>query len=297
VRLLVTGAHGQLGRELIGVLGASAHHVVGVTHPECDVASPESIARIMERVRPDVVINCAAWSNVDAAEQHRDEAFAVNATGPRLLALECARRDALLCHISTDYVFDGAASSPYREDAAVHPLGVYGASKAAGEDEVRAVSPHHQIVRTAWLYGQEGPNFVLTMVRLARERGELRVVADQRGAPTWTGHLAPALARLVQLGATGTFHLTNGGDTTWHGFARAIVAAAGLTVPVVAITTDEYPTPAQRPPYAVLDNAAWRRLGNPPLPYWGDGLREYLRRRGLLSHGAADLDTDSGAAS
>ena len=296
MRVLVTGARGQLGRELTTHLQESAHQVVGAMHAECDLTSPESIARIMEKVRPDVVINCAAWTNVDAAEQHRDEAFAVNDAGPRFLALECARRGSLLCHLSTDYVFDGAATSPYSEDAVLHPLGVYGASKAAGEDEVRSVSPHHQIVRTAWLYGQSGPNFVLTMVRLARERGELRVVADQHGSPTWTGHLAPAVMRLVELGATGTFHLTNSGDTSWHGFASAIVADGGLAVPVVALTTDEYPTAAPRPAYAVLDNGGWRRLGNPPLPHWRDGLREYLRRRGLLSQAVASVDTDTGAA-
>ena len=283
MRLLVTGAHGQLGRELAGFLNDTVHDVVGVTHGECDITSPGSIAGTMEHVRPDAVINCAAWTRVDAAEHEREAAFAVNATGPRLLAVECARRGVLLCQISTDYVFDGAAASPYREDAETHPLGVYGASKAAGEAHVRNVAPRHQIVRTAWLYGQDGPNFVLTMLRLAREVGELRVVADQFGAPTWTGHLAPALVRLVELGDTGTFHLTNSGETTWHGFAGAIVADAGIAVPVVAIETDEFPTPAPRPPYAVLDNAAWRRLGNAPLPHWRDGLREYLRRRGIAA--------------
>jgi len=293
VRLLITGARGQLGRELTMLLQDSAHQVVGVTHADCDITSPRAVARVMEQVHPDAVINCAAWTGVDAAEDHRDVAFAVNAAGARVLAVECERRGSLLCHISTDYVFDGTATSPYREDAAPHPLGVYGASKAAGEAEVRAVSPRHQIVRTAWLYGQDGPNFVLTMVRLARERGELRVVADQRGAPTWTGHLAPALVQLVERGSPGTFHLTNSGDTTWHGFATAIVADAGLDVPVVAITTVEYPTPAPRPAYAVLDNAEWRRLGNGALPHWREGLREYLRRRGLSSRSAVSVDTEA----
>jgi dTDP-4-dehydrorhamnose reductase len=279
VRILVTGAHGQLGRELLAVLSNSAHEVIGVGHADCDVTSAGSVARVMAATRPDSVINCAAWTGVDAAETHRDAAYAVNATGADLLARECDRRGALLCHMSTDYVFDGAATAPYPEDAPVHPLGVYGASKAAGEAAVRTVSPRHQIVRTAWLYGQDGPNFVLTMLRLARERGELRVVADQRGTPTWTGHLAPALARLVELGVTGTFHLTNGGDTTWHGFARAIVDDASLDAPVAAISTADYPTPAPRPRYAVLGNDAWLRLGQAPLPPWRDGLREYLRQR------------------
>lgn len=290
MRILVTGARGQLGRELIGFLGKSTHEFVGVTHADCDVTSARSIARTMAEVSPDAVINCAAWTKVDAAETERDATFAVNAAGPGLLASECARRESLLCHISTDYVFDGIATTPYREDAVTHPLSVYGASKLAGEVAVRAVAPRHQIVRTAWLYGQDGPNFVLTMLRLARERDELRVVADQHGAPTWTGHLAPTLVHLVELGvegATGTFHLTNSGVTTWHGFAEAIVSDAGFPVPVVAITTPEYPTPAPRPRYAVLENAAWRHLGNPPLPPWRDGLRGYLRRRSVLAEASA----------
>lgn len=273
MRVLVVGAGGQLGRELVG-LGAT-----GLTRAECDIAQTGAAARALDEHRPEAVVNCAAWTRVDAAEQERGAAFRANADGPALLAQVCNRAGVLLLHVSTDYVFDGTATSPIPEDAPTHPLGVYGESKLAGEEAVRAAASLHQIVRTSWLYGQDGPNFVLTMLRLGAEREELRVVADQRGAPTWTGHLAPALLRLLEHGAPGTYHLTNSGETTWCDFARAIMAAAGLRARVEPTTTAEYGAPAPRPAYSVLDNAAWRSLGEAPLPGWNEGLAAYLRRR------------------
>lgn len=275
MRVLVLGAGGQLGRELVGLGG----DVVGLSRAECDIAVPGAAARALDAHRPDAVINCAAWTRVDAAESEREAAFRANAEGPRLLAEAFAARDALLAHISTDYVFDGTATSPIAEDAPTRPLGVYGESKLAGEVAVREAAARHQVVRTSWLYGQDGPNFVLTMLRLGAEREVLRVVADQRGAPTWTGHVAPALLRLVELGTSGTYHLTNAGETTWCEFARAIMSAAGLGARVEPTTTAEYGAPAPRPAYSVLDNRAWRALGEAPLPDWRDGLRAYLQSR------------------
>jgi dTDP-4-dehydrorhamnose reductase len=181
-----------------------------------------------------------------------------------------------LCHISTDFVFDGEGEAPLDEWAPVHPLSVYGASKLAGEEEVRALCADHRIVRTAWLFGRDGPNFVLTMLRLARERPELRVVADQSGSPTWTGHLAPAVVRLLEVGTPGTYHLTASGVATRHEWAATVVACAGLETPVVPVTSDEFPLPARRPRAAVLDNRAWRLLGEAPLPDWREGVRRYL---------------------
>jgi dTDP-4-dehydrorhamnose reductase len=275
VRVLVVGAGGQLGRELTG-LTRHAHQVIGLTRAQCDITSVDAAVLALREHAPDAVINCAAWTKVDAAETEQDAAFRANAVGPRVLAQACEAAGVLLCHISTDYVFDGTATSPIPETARTNPLGVYGASKLAGEDAIREVTPQHQIVRTSWLYGQQGPNFVLTMLRLGAEREELRVVCDQRGAPTWTGHLAPALLRLVELGVPGTYHLSNAGETTWDAFAAAIMAAAGLRARITPITTAEYGAPAPRPGYSVLDNAAWRALGEPPLPHWQDGLRAYL---------------------
>ena len=279
MRIEVVGSRGQLGRELLRTLARTSHQASGHDVESVDIRDPGSVAALLDDVRPDAVINCAAWTRVDAAETEEAAANGVNADGPRVLAEGCRSRGILLCHLSTDYVFDGTATEPIDEAAAPHPQSAYGRGKLAGEAAVRAALPSHQIVRTAWLYGQEGPNFVLTMLRLARERGALRVVADQWGSPTWTGHLAPALVRLVERGTPGTYHLTNSGSTSWHGFAQAIVEEAGLSVPVEPIGTADYPTPAPRPAYSVLANRAWERLGEAPLPPWLDGLRGYLAQR------------------
>jgi dTDP-4-dehydrorhamnose reductase len=178
--------------------------------------------------------------------------------------------------VSTDYVFDGTATAPIPETEVPAPRSAYGRTKWHGEVAVRESCPDHVIVRTSWLYGRQGPNFVLTMLRLASERPQLRVVADQQGAPTWTGHLAPAMLRLLEIGPPGTYHLTNSGVTTWYGLAVAAIRARGLDTEVVPITTAEYPTPTERPAYSVLDNRAWRELGETPLPEWEVGLDAYL---------------------
>ncbi len=279
MRILVTGAGGQLGRELVDAARTAGHEPVAADRARCDISDPGAARRLLAECGPDAVVNCAAWTNVDGAEGAVDDAYRANALGPRLLAAACAAARVRLCHLSTDFVFDGETETPLDEWAQVRPVSVYGASKLAGEREVRALCPDHQIVRTAWVFGQDGPNFVLTVLRLAGQRSELRVVADQHGSPTWTGHLAPALLRLVELGVPGTFHLTGGGETSRHGLAQAVVEAAGLTVPVIPVGTDEFPLPARRPRRAVLDNRAWRLLGEPPLPDWREGVRGYLAGR------------------
>jgi dTDP-4-dehydrorhamnose reductase len=275
MRVLVVGGGGQLGREL-SALHNAARPIIALSHAECDIAVPGDAARALTDHRPDVVVNCAAYTRVDAAEAEPEVAYRNNAHGPELLAQACQAHRVGLVHMSTDYVFDGTATEPIDEMARTNPLGVYGASKFAGEQAVRAHCAHHQIVRTAWLYGQDGPNFVLTMLRLGAERDEVRVVADQRGAPTWTGHLAPALLRLAERGAPGTYHLTNSGETTWHALAEAVMRGAGLACRVVPISTAEYGAPAPRPAYSVLDDRAWQLLGEAPLPPWQEGLEAYL---------------------
>jgi dTDP-4-dehydrorhamnose reductase len=286
MRILVTGARGQLGSELLALAGSTPHQLTGAGTAECDLRSPASVDAALRRTRPDAVINCAAWTKVDLAESHREDAFSVNADGAAHLARACATTGSLLCQISTDYVFRGDQDAALDETVEPFPLGVYGASKLAGERAVQAILPYrHVIVRTAWLYGREGPNFVLTMLRLAREQRRLRVVADQTGTPTWTGHLAPAILRLLELDPQGIFHLTASGSTTWHGFAQAIVHEAGLGgVVVEPLTTADYPTAAQRPRFSLLDNRRWREAGQPPLPDWREGLRAYLA--GLRDSGA-----------
>jgi dTDP-4-dehydrorhamnose reductase len=276
VRILLTGGHGQLGRELFDTATAAGHEVVSTTRAECDITNGEAVQQTLEDARPGVLVNCAAWTKVDAAESESDAAFRANALGPRVLAAECAKRDVLLVQMSTDYVFDGSATSPIDEWQPPNPRSAYGASKLAGENEVRAIAGRHQVVRTSWLYGRDGPNFVLAILRAAAERPQLRVVSDQVGSPTWTGHLAPALLRVIARGLPGTFHLTNSGVVSWHGFAEAILAATGGSTRVTAITTAEYPTAAPRPPYSVLDNRVWRLLGETPLPDWRAGLSAYL---------------------
>jgi dTDP-4-dehydrorhamnose reductase len=272
----VLGTPGQLGGDLVDEGVRQGHEMVGLTQWECDITDAAAVERAIGDVRPDAVINGAAWTQVDAAEEHEAAAEAVNATGAGYVAGACAAAGIRCCHVSTDYVFDGTATSPIPETAVAAPQSAYGRTKWHGEIAVRERCPDHVIVRTSWLYGREGPNFVLTMLGLAAERPQLRVVADQHGAPTWTGHLAPAMLRLIEVGPSGTYHLTNSGVTTWHGLAVAAIRSRGLQTEVVPITTAEYPTPAVRPAYSVLDNRRWRELGEPPLPDWQDGLRAYL---------------------
>jgi dTDP-4-dehydrorhamnose reductase len=276
VRILLTGGDGQLGRELFDTAIAAGHEVRSTSRRDCDITHPAAVDSALDDTDADVLVNCAAWTKVDAAESNRDGAFRANALGPRVLAAACAARDVLLVHISTDYVFDGSATTPVDEWQQPSPGSVYGASKLAGEVEVRGLARRHQLVRTSWLYGRQGPNFVLTMLRAAEQGTPLRVVSDQVGAPTWTGHLAPALLRLIARDLPGTFHLSNSGAVSWHGFAQAIVGAGGRGNEVAAITTADWPTPAPRPAYSVLDNRVWRLLGERPLPDWREGLHAYL---------------------
>jgi dTDP-4-dehydrorhamnose reductase len=272
----VLGTPGQLGGDIVDEGLRLGHDMIGRTQWECDITDRDSVEQVIGDVRPDAVINGAAWTQVDAAETREAEAEAVNATGAGLVAAACGARGIRCCHVSTDYVFDGTARSPIPETAVPAPRSAYGRTKWHGEIAVREHCPDHVIVRTSWLYGRQGPNFVLTMLRLASERPQLRVVADQQGSPTWTGNLAPAMLRLLEIGPPGTYHLTNSGITTWYGLAVAAIRARGLETEVVPITTAEYPTPTERPAYSVLDNRAWRDLGEPPLPDWEVGLQGYL---------------------
>jgi dTDP-4-dehydrorhamnose reductase len=250
--------------------------MIGLTRADCDVTDGAAVASAIEAARPDAVFNCAAWTRVDAAEDHEAEAESVNAIGAGLVAAACAASGVRCCHVSTDYVFDGTASSPIPEGAVAAPRSAYGRTKWHGEIAVRQRCADHLIVRTGWLYGRQGPNFVLTMLRLASEGRPIRVVADQHGGPTWTGHLAPAMLRLVEVAGPGTYHLTNSGVATWYDLAVAAIGARGFAVDVAPITTAEYPTAAARPAYSVLENRAWRELGEPALPDWQEGLRAYL---------------------
>lgn len=289
-RILVLGAQGQVGWELrrslstLGEVIAAGRH--GAPHL-IDLADAAAIAPFVQAVRPDWIVNAAAYTAVDRAEGEREAAFAVNATAVAELARAALLIGARLVHYSTDYVFDGTGQRPYREDDAPAPLGVYGASKLAGEEAIRESGVEHLILRTAWVYGARGHNFMRTIRRLAREREQLRIVADQRGAPTWSRHIAEAtaqiLARLGRDGAAwralgGTYHLAAAGETTWHEFAEAIVAhqrqhEAILARSITPISSAEYPTPARRPAYSVLDCRKLAQNFAIRLPDWRDGLR------------------------
>ena len=274
-RILITGASGMLGRDVQDVLGARPF--TALSRAQLDILDLDAVHRAV--TGHDVVINCAAYTAVDDAETNETEAFAINAEGAHNLALAARDAGATLIHVSTDYVFNGQATSPYGEDDARDPLGAYGRTKAAGEELILEAHAHGSvIVRTAWLYGQHGPNFVSTMLRLAGERETLTVVDDQRGQPTWTRDLAHKLIDIIDADVTsGIFHGTSSGETTWCGFARAIFAEAGLDPERVHPTDSaSFVRPAARPAYSVLGHDAWARHGLSPIRAWQDALHEAL---------------------
>ena len=293
MRILLLGANGQVGHELRRSL-APLGEIIATTRSgqleegspceTADLDKPDSLEGLVERIAPDWVVNAAAYTAVDRAESEADAAFRANAESPGMLATACARRGAKLVHYSTDYVFPGDGSRPYREDDATSPLGVYGASKLAGEQAIRAAGDAHLIFRTAWVYASHGHNFLRTMLRLGAEREELRVVADQIGTPTPAALIADVTAQVMAASpqATGVYHLTAKGQGSWREFASAIFAGAhrrGLLAReprVLPITTADYPTPARRPAYSCLDTA---RLSNDfaiALPTWQQGLDRIL---------------------
>ena len=285
MKLLVLGSAGQIGHELCRFAWPADYRVAGFDRAEVDITDQGAVTAAVDRERPDIVINAAAYTAVDRAESEPDAAWAGNCAGPGYLAAACRSAGIPLIHISTDYVFDGSKKGPYREDDPVNPLGVYGHSKEAGDRAVREALAEHVILRTAWVYSAHGHNFVKTMLRVAAERPMLRVVADQIGSPTSAADIAGAIAAIVQRLAAGdrhwgTYHFAGAGAVTWHGFAEAIFELAsswrGTPPKVEAITTADYPTPARRPANSVLD---CRRIGEVfgivPRP-WREALAEVI---------------------
>lgn len=291
---LVLGANGQVGQELLRALAGTGPLLAttrsgrlpdGSACETADLDRPQTLSALLDRLRPTAVVNAAAYTAVDRAEQDRDAALRANAEAPAALAGWCAAHGVPIVHYSTDYVFDGQGARPYPEDAPTAPLGVYGATKLAGEEAIRASGAQHLIFRTAWVYAAHGNNFVRTMLRVGAERDELRVVADQVGTPTPAALIADVTAQVLgQRDAlqSGTWHLTAAGETTWHGFAEAIfeeALAAGLLARaprVLPITTAEYPTPAKRPAYSRLDVSRLQHDFSVALPQWRDGLRRVI---------------------
>lgn len=273
----------MLGADVRRTGERAGHELILVDLPELDITDEQAVLSFYERERPHATINCAAWTDVDGAETHREAAHAVNAEGAGNLARAAAAVDSPLLHISTDYVFDGAApldangrARPYLESDPTGPRSVYGETKLAGERQVLSASSAHTVVRTAWLYGIDGPNFVATMLRLAGERDAVQVVDDQIGSPTWSGHLAPAVIGLLERGVSGLVHLTGAGSVSWNGFAKEIFRQAELDCRVEAVSSEQMARPAPRPAFSVLETGREDVL---PMGPWQDGLAGYLASR------------------
>ena len=305
-RILLTGKNGQVGSELQRLLPRLGE-TIALGHAELDLTDPDAIHRVLREVRPELIVNAAAYTAVDRAETEQAAAWAANAAAPGVMAEAAKKIGAALVHYSTDYVFDGHKTSPYVEDDPINPINTYGKTKFAGEQAIRDAGLPHLILRTAWVYAVRGKNFLLTILRLATQNQELRVVGDQLGAPTWSGMIAAATTRILEQVSpprssflrmaelSGTYHLTASGQTSWCGFAQAILeecsdparvgawlAAATGGRPLIAqrvnsITTSVYPTPAKRPRYSVLSNDRLRRTFGFELPDWRTQLRMALR--------------------
>lgn len=274
MRLLVTGAAGMLGHRVVDDARALGHDVVGIDLPDLDLTDADATVRRIAELAPDSIINCAAYTNVDAAEEHETLAAAVNADAAGNLGRAAAQLDARVVHVSTDYVFDGTKTEPWLESDPTAPLGAYGRTKLAGEHQLAEACAEHAIVRTAWLFGAGGPNFCDTMLRLAGERDEVAVVTDQVGSPTWTGHLSPALIELAERrGDVGLFHGAGGGACSWNELTLELFERAGVACRVTPTTSAEFRRPAPRPAWSVLGT---ERDPGVVLPPWQDGVQGHL---------------------
>ncbi|MGA2009957.1 MAG: dTDP-4-dehydrorhamnose reductase [Solirubrobacteraceae bacterium] len=290
-RALITGGGGQLASDLYDLLQGDAE-VLALPHGGLDVTDDDAVGAAFSTFEPTVVFNCAAFHNVEVCEREEDRSFAVNARAVKRLATRCAETNAKFVHLSTNYVFDGAASEPYDEADLPDPRSIYAISKLAGEYAALAYAPEALVVRTAGLYGlhgsaSKGGNFVTRMITRAREQGALTVVADQRLTPTFTADLAAGILAALEAGVNGTLHVTNSGATSWHGFTEAIMELAGVEVPVAQGTTTIAPGAADRPLNGVLRSSASERAGLAPLRPWRDALADYLERAGLLAGATA----------
>jgi dTDP-4-dehydrorhamnose reductase len=276
VRVLVTGAGGMLGSDVTEAIAARGHTVFGLPRSELDITRSADIEHAIGALRPDVVVNCAAWTDVDGAEANEREAMRVNDTAAALVAGAAAARRAAVLHVSSDYVFDGRKGTPYVESDLPGAISAYGRSKQAGETSVAIANPQHFVVRSSWLFGSGGANFVETMLRIGREQSEVIVVSDQIGSPTYTPHLARAMAELIEGERFGIHHVAASGECSWFEFAQEIFDLQGMETRVMAGTTEMLRRPAPRPAYSVL---ASERSDAIVLPHWRVGLNEYLAAR------------------
>jgi dTDP-4-dehydrorhamnose reductase len=274
--VLVTGIGGQLGFDVVKELTAKGHEAVGVDRAELDITDELAVTAYIQNLKPEAIIHCAAYTNVDAAETDQEGAYKVNALGTKYLAEAAKLVDTKMVYVSTDYVFDGNGTEPYEVDHPTKPLGVYGETKLVGETLLQQTLDKHFIVRTAWVYGINGNNFVKTMLKLGQDRKEIGVVYDQVGSPTYTVDLAKFLVELIDSEKYGVYHASNEGVCSWHEFAVEIFKQAGMDVQVNPLTSEEFPRPAARPKYSVLSKKKLEEEGFTPMRDWKEALREYL---------------------
>ena len=278
MRILVTGARGMLGTDLVCVLEEQAHEVFATDVEELDITQLDFLGKMIKDICPDVVINCAAYTDVDKAEEDKERAFLINGHGVRNLAQVCKEWEIDLCHISTDYVFDGSKEGPYAPDDPPNSLNVYGQSKLAGEKNIQEIWSRFYIVRGSWLYGKYGKNFVYKVLDSAKKQKELQIVDDQVGSPTWTVTMSQAISRIVATKKYGIYHVTDATDEgiSWYRFAQEIVKLSGLDLELIPVKTGEFPVAAQRPKNSVLDLSRTQTVLNEELPYWKDSLKLFL---------------------
>jgi dTDP-4-dehydrorhamnose reductase len=274
--VLITGSNGQLGKELVELFSKVDFNVYGYNREQMDVTNQEKVQEIIHKIKPDIVLHSAAHTKVDLAESEPDHAYDINAYGTRNVAVASEQVGAKLVYVSTDYVFDGTGTEPYNEFSPTSPLGIYGKSKLAGERFVRDLHSKFFIVRTSWVYGKYGDNFVKTMLKLGEEREELSVVSDQIGCPTYTRDLANCMLELVQSERYGVYHVSNSGKCSWYEFAKAIFEEAGINVKVNACSTSEFPRPAARPANSVFDHMSLRIEGFKEMRPWKEGLAAFI---------------------
>jgi dTDP-4-dehydrorhamnose reductase len=281
MKVIVTGAQGQLGTDILLCLKKQPleYRVFGYGRTQLDITDVSKVGKIVEQVRPDVVIHTAAYTQVDLAETERDRAYEVNALGTRNLVVEAEKIGAKFVYISTDYVFDGGKRAPYNESDQTNPQSIYGQSKRAGEELVLSLSTKYFIVRTSWVYGKYGTNFVKTMLKLGSEGKPLKVVDDQVGSPTYTADLASFVEQIIGTEYYGIYHATNSGSCSWYEFAKTIFEVAGMQVDLNPCATKDFPRPAPRPAYSVLEHAKIKLHGFEDLRSWKEGLKEFLAKR------------------
>jgi len=278
MRILVTGAGGLAGYAISGSLSKAGHDLIPRDHSSLDITDYNQMERTLTQVSPDWVINCAAYTKVDACESNKETAFMINAVSLGILARICDRLGIKVCHISTDYVFDGTKISPYTEEDTPNPISVYGQSKLKGEQKIKEHMGKYLIIRTQWLFGGGGPNFVDNIIRLGRERKKLDVVADQRGCPTYTHDLAEGIRTLIEMDASGIYNVCGTGVATWYEVAKTAIGYVSLDTEIVPVGSEMFPRPAKRPRNSVLSTQKFTEFTSRALPRWQESLKDYVER-------------------